>query len=220
MSDMRIGALLARIPPWLAFWALAGVALFLSHDAVFAVQIGVGESLTRMLREAGHDYWGPASLVLAFIGLVFGIGAWTRLRGLRRRADDIGARPHQARWSHMPAIWLRLFAVVCIGFLVQENLEHSLTHMHLPGLGALLGPEYPLALPVIAFITGLAALLATLIRSVERELLDAIAAVLRQAFGHTPLVSRPAFRGETPRILPLALAIAGRAPPRTFAQHV
>ena len=172
-----------------------------------------------MLREAGHGYWGLASLLLAVIGLVFGIGAWARLRRLRRRAADIGAQPLQARWSHLPAIWLRLFAVVCVGFLVQENLEHSLTHMHLPGLGALLGPEYPLALPVIALITGLAAFLATVIRSVERELLDAIAAVLRQAFGQTPPVPRPTFRLAVPRISSLALAIAGRAPPRTFAQH-
>ena len=219
MSDMRIGASLARIPPWLAFWALAGVALFLSHDAVFAAQIGPGESLTRALREAGHDYWGLASLLLALIGLVLGIGAWARLHRLRRRAADIGAQPLRAGWSHLPAVWLRLFAAVCIGFVVQENVEHSLTHMHLPGLGALFGPEYPLALPVIAFITGLAALLATVIRSVERELLDAIAAVLRQAFGHTPPAPRPAFRLEVPRISPLTLAIAGRAPPRTFAQH-
>ncbi|MEO7296409.1 MAG: hypothetical protein ABIZ57_09715 [Candidatus Limnocylindria bacterium] len=216
---MRTGVSLARIPPWLAFWALAGIALFLSHDAIFAVQMGPGESLTRMLREAGHGYWGLASLVLALIGLVLGIGAWRRLRRLRRRAADIGAQPLRARWSHLPAVWLRLFAVVCIGFLVQENVEHSLTHMHLPGLGALLGPEYPLALPVIAFITGLAALLATVIMSAERELLDAIAAVLRQAFGHTPPVPRPTFRLEVPAISPLALAIAGRAPPRPFAQH-
>lgn len=217
---MRIGALLARIPPGLAFWALAGVALLVSHDAIFAVQMGPGESLTQAIREAGHEYWGLASLGLAAIGLALVIGSIARLRHLRRRASEIGATPRSARWRNLPTVWLRLFAVVGIGFLVQENLEHSLTHMHLPGLGALLGPEYPLALPVIAFITGLAALLATLVRSVERELLDAIAAVLRHAFGRTPPVPRPAFRREAPRISPLALAIAGRAPPRTFAQQV
>ena len=40
---MRIGAALARIPRAIAFWALAGLALLVSHDAVFLVQLGPGE---------------------------------------------------------------------------------------------------------------------------------------------------------------------------------
>ncbi|MGH2383059.1 MAG: hypothetical protein ACRDG7_17805 [Candidatus Limnocylindria bacterium] len=217
---MRIGRTLARIPPRLAFWALAGVALFLSHDAVFTVQVGPGESLTRVLREAGHDYWGLASLALGIIGLTLAIGALARLLRLRQRAAEIGATPRPARWSRLPAVWLRLFAVVCIGFLVQENVEHALTHMHVPGLGALLGPEYPLALPVIALITALGALLATVVGGMERELLAAIADALRQAFGHAPRQhQRPPTRPSVTRISPLAFAIAGRAPPRGFAQQ-
>ncbi len=43
---MRIEVALARIPTRLAFWALAAVALFLSHGAIFFVQIGPGESRT------------------------------------------------------------------------------------------------------------------------------------------------------------------------------
>jgi len=217
---MRIGATLARIPTWLAFWALAGVALFLSHDAIFLVQIGPGESLTRALREAGHDYWGAASLALAFIGLAIAIGAWIRLRELRRRATELGATHRRGERSHPLATWLRLFAVVSVGFLVQENVEHALTHAHAPGLGALLGSEYPLALPVIALITGLAALLATAAGGVERELLDVIAAALRHRFGHAlRQLPRPPLRVSVARISPLAQAIAGRAPPRSFAQH-
>lgn len=216
---MRIGATLARIPPRVAFWALAGVALFLSHDAIFAVQIGPGESLARTLREGGHDYWGLASLALALIGLAVAVGAWARVHRLHQRAAQMDAMPGRARWSRLTATWVRLFAVVCIGFLVQENLEHSLTHMHIPGLGALLGPEYPLALPVIALITGVAALLATVVGGIERDLVAAIADALRQAFGHAPRNRpRPPIRVSGTRISPLALAIAGRAPPRAFAQ--
>ena len=219
MTDMRIGPTVACVPPRLAFWALAGVALFLSHDAVFAVQIGPGEALTRALRQAGHDYWGLASLVLGFIGLALAIGALARLHRLRHKAAEVGAAPRRARWSRLPAVWLRLFAVVCIGFLVQENVEHALTHMHAPGLGALLGPEYPLAVPVIAVITGLGAVLATVVGGLERELLAAIADALRRAFGHAPRThSRPPTRFSITRISPLAFAIAGRAPPRVFAQ--
>lgn len=215
---MRIGAAFERIPPRLAFWVMAGVALFLSHDAIFAVQLGPGESLTRALRGAGHEYWGLASLALILAGLALGINAVARLRHLRHRASEIGATPIRARWARLTPTWLRLFAVVCIGFLVQENIEHGLTHMHLPGLGALLGPEYPLALPVIAAITGLAAMVTTLAGSIERELIAAIADVLRQAFGHAPRSHpRPPIRLAPPRLAPIATAMAGRAPPPAFA---
>jgi len=217
---VKIEATLARVPSRLAFWALAGVALFLSHDAVYAVQIGPGESLTRVLREAGHDYWGLASLALGLVGLAAGFGVLARLHHLRHRASGIGANVKRPRWSRLPATWLRLFAVVCAGFLLQENIEHAVTHMHAPGLGALLGPEYPLALPVIALITGLAALLATAIGGMEREMLVAIAVALGRAFGNPRLsLPRPPLRIAARRLSPLALSMAGRAPPVVFAQH-
>src|SRR5688572_30297750 len=88
---MRTGTPPKRIPPRLAFWALAGVALFLSHDAIFLVQIGPGEGLARALREASHGYWESASLILALIGLGAAFGAWLRLSRLRRRAAHLGA---------------------------------------------------------------------------------------------------------------------------------
>ncbi|MCA1572029.1 MAG: hypothetical protein LC798_17295 [Chloroflexi bacterium] len=217
---MKIEATLARVPSRLAFWALAGVALFLGHDAVYAVQIGPGESLTRVLREAGHDYWGLASLALGLVGLAAGFGVLARLRHLRQRASGIGANVKRPRWSRLPATWLRLFAVVCAGFLLQENIEHAVTHMHAPGLGALLGPEYPLALPVIALITGLAALLATAIGGMEREMLVAIAVALGRAFRNPRLsLPRPPLRIAARRLSPLALSMAGRAPPVVFVQH-
>jgi hypothetical protein len=218
MGDMRIGAALERIPPRLAFWAMAGVALFVSHDAIFLVQLGPGESLTRALREAGHDYWAPASLALAIIGLAAAAGVWVRLLALRRRAAALGAAPGTATRAGLPATWLRLFAVVATGFVIQENVEHYISHMHATGLGALLGPEYPLALPVIALVTGIAALVAATVGGVERELLAVIAAVLRRgAFGRAPRsLPRPTPRQAIARISPLAIAIAGRAPPRAF----
>ncbi|MBA3587486.1 MAG: hypothetical protein H0W41_07600 [Chloroflexi bacterium] len=60
--EMRIEAALARIPTRLHFWALVAVALFVSHDTIFFVQLGRGESLSRALRETGHAYWVFASL--------------------------------------------------------------------------------------------------------------------------------------------------------------
>ncbi len=217
---MRIGALIARIPPRLAFWALAGVALLVSHDAVFLVQVGPGESLVRTLRQAGHDYWGTASLALAVIGLLAAAAASLRLRALRRRAATLGATPHGRGLHGFGVAWLRLFGVVVIGFMIQENVEHYLGHLHAPGVAVLLGPEYPLALPVIGLITGMAAMAAAAFRGAEAELQAAIASALRRAFGHAPRsLPRPPARLWAARISPLARSIAGRAPPSGFVQH-
>lgn len=218
---MRTGPLPAPIPPRLAFWALAGVALFLSHDAIFLVQVGPGEGLARALREAAHRYWDWASLVLALIGLGTALGAWLHLTRLQRRASHLGATLHHGPPSaRLPATWLRLFVVVAAGFLVQENVEHYLGHMHAPGLAVLFGMEYPLALPVIALISGAAALLATAVSGVERELLTAIAAALGRRFDRAPRnLRRPPLRLAAARLSPLARAHAGRAPPRAPARH-
>jgi len=163
-----------RLPPGLAFWALAGVALLVSHDATWMAQVGPGEALTSALRHGGHDYWGAASGALAVLGLAAAIWAGVRLYRLRRRSSGgdqrpaLGARPYLRRAS---GAWLRLFGVVAIGFLVQENLEHALAHGHGLWAGALLGPEYPLALPVIAAVTLLGALVAAAFVTAEGILL-------------------------------------------------
>ena len=195
---------------------MAGVALFVSHDAIFLVQLGPGESLTQALREAAHDYWAFASLALAVIGMATAVGVWVRMLGLRRRAAELGAIPGRAGRARLLPTWLRLFAVVALGFVVQENVEHYISHMHATGPGVLLGPEYPLALPVIALVTGVAALIATTVGGVEQELLSVIAAALRRnAFGRPPRsLPRPPRRQAVARISPLAFAIAVRAPPR------
>lgn len=215
---MRIGAPLAGIPPRLAFWALAGVALLVSHDAIFLAQIGPGQSLTSALREAGHEYWGIASLLLAFIGLAALAITLVRLRGLRRAAEAlgsspiVGSRPYPARWL---GAWVRLLVVVAIGFVVQENIEHVIGHSHAPGLGALIGPEYPLALPVIGLMTGVAALVAAAASQAERALLAVIAEAMRRTLDRAPReVRRPPMRLVAVLISPLARASAGRAPPR------
>lgn len=215
---MRIRATLERIPPRLAFWALAGVALLVSHDAIIASQVGPGESVTRALREAGHAYWGLASLVLATVGLA-ALGATVlRLRALGRAAAAFGppplvsARPYASRWLQA---WARLLAVVAIGFLLQENAEHLIRHGHAPGLAALVGPEFPLALPVLGLITGAAALLAATTSQAERALRAFIADALRRVLDRAPReVERPPLRLAAVLVSPLARASAGRAPPR------
>jgi hypothetical protein len=108
---------------------------------------------------------------------------------------------------------------VALAFLVQENLEHVMSHGHAPGIGALFGTEYPLALPVIAFVSGLAALLAAAVGSVERDLVTVIAAAILRAFRHPPRsIPRPPLRLTIPGLSPLARSRADRAPPLSLPQ--
>ena len=219
-SDMGMARLIARVRGPVAFWALAGIALLVSHDAVFLAQVGPGNELARAFREAGHEYWGIASLVLAAIG-VGALGAsLLRLRSLRRSIATLGAapvarsRPYAARWL---TVWAKLLITVAIGFTVQENIEHLIGHSHAPGLGALIGPEYPLALPVIALITGLAALAAAVLGQTEQTLLAVIADAMRRLLARAPRrTARPPMRLIAMLIAPLAGAWAGRAPPWSF----
>jgi hypothetical protein len=216
----HLRTLLTRVRGPITFWALAGVALLISHDAVFLAQLGPGQALAEVLRKAAHDYWGPASLALAVAG---GVGlAWTivRLRALRGSARALGAR-RVAAPSSFPSRWLRTWArllpLVAIGFLVQENVEHLIGHGHAPGLGALAGPEYPLAIPIIGLITALAALGAAVLSRTEEALLAAIGEALRRFVGRAPrYLPQPPLRQALRRPSPLAIASAGRAPPRAF----
>src|SRR5688572_30979666 len=138
----------------LAFWALAGLSLFVAHDAIYLAQIGPGEALAAALRTAGHGYWGWASLGLTAVGAVTAVSMLLRLRHLHRRAALLGAM-RRSTGPFAPtfaAAWLRVAALVAVGFVVQENVEHVIAHGHAPGAGALLGPEHPLAIPVIVLI--------------------------------------------------------------------
>ena len=217
LTDMSIALLLARIRGPIALWTLAGVSLLASHDAIFLAQVGPGKALTNALREAGHDYWGTASLVLAAVGIAMFVTTLMRLRSLRHQAAASGPIPiagSRVYIRHWLRAWTRLLPVVAIGFLVQENIEHVIAHGHAPGLGALLGPEYPLAMPVMTLITGLAALVAAALRQTERSLLAVIADAMRHVISRAPRrTPRPPLRLAAVPRSPLSCAWAGRGPP-------
>jgi len=220
-NDMRITATPSRLRGPIAFWALAGIALLISHDAIFLAQMGPGEALTRALRTAGHEYWSAASLALAAIGLLVATAVVHRFLRLRRRARELGAKragTHRSHFRRLIITWARLLAVVAIGFVIQESIEHLAMHAHPLGLGALLGPEYPLALPVIGLISLISSVIVTFITGAERALLETIAAALRRVVSRAPRrIDRAPLRMAGPRIGILARAAAGRAPPRMLA---
>lgn len=216
-TEIVMARLVTRVRGPVAFWAMAGMALLVSHDAVFLAQVGPGHDLVRTLRDAGHEYWGIASLALGLVGAASLAATMIRVRALRQNAASVGAapisrsRPYVMRWL---ATWVRLLAIVAIGFAVQENVEHMVGHNHPPGLGALIGPEYPLALPVIAMITGLAAFVAAAVRQTEGAFLAAITDAMRPFIGRAPRRTlRPPRRLLTILSSPLARAGAGRGPP-------
>lgn len=201
-----------------AFWALAGVALLASHDTVFAVQAGPGQGLTDALRAAGHAYWGLASAVIAAIGIVAGLLAITRVRRLRRRASDLNATPFASgRARRILRAWGWLLLVVAVGFLIQENLEHLAMHGHLIGAGAIAGPEYPLALPVIAAVTFVAGVVGGFVGGTESALLQAIAAALAGVPRRPIRITRHVATTRLASPSVLAWRGASRAPPGVVA---
>lgn len=206
----------------ISFWALAGVALLVSHDAVYFAQLGPGEMLTRTLRTAGHDYWGAASQALVAIGLSAAVVIAIQLLRLRAEARTLHARPvGPAPWRRRLLVtWLRLFVLVGAGFVIQESAEHLAMHGHAIGMDALVGPEYPLAIPVLAAITLVAAIVATVLSTAEVALVASIAAARRRVRRAPRRIQRAALRLAGPSIAILARAAAGRAPPRTLVAAI
>ena len=205
-----------RFSPRIVFWALAAVTLLVSHDAVWLVQMGPGERLASAMRASQHGYWAIASVVILVVAVLAATATVARAVRLARRARRLAAPVPAVRarsvLGRAVVGWVRLLAVVGIGFAIQENVEHWLSHGHLLGFGAITGPEYPLAIPVLSAVTAVAALLGALVRSVEAELVAGIAAALsrlrppriaRRAPDPIHLRRRPAMAGSD----------AGRAPP-------
>ena len=178
--------------------------------------MGPGRGLADAMRQGGHDYWGSVSIGIAAAVTLVAFVTLTRLIRLARRANEVGAStPSVARppFLRRAAInWMRLAVVVAIGFAVQENLEHALTHGHMPRIGAIVGPEYPLAVPVIAAITLVAALLGTALTTAERVLIARIVASRLGLRAPRRMRRRPS--GVVVRAgVALSRANTGRAPP-------
>ena len=190
------------------FSMLVLVALFLAHDAIFVAQNGIGDGFAAAMRRGGHDgYWSAYMLLVGIAGTA--VVAITTVRFGRRRLrlaipGTLDRDPSFEAGSLQPArsapsyrrellgLWVRLFVVVLVAYVIQENLEHA-THDHLPGVGVLVGPENPLALPALAVVTLLLAVLGALVRwriaVLDERLARAVAGGPRPA---TPRATHPA----------------------------
>ncbi len=160
------------------FVLLAIVALFVAHDAIFLAEYGIGDTFAAAMRQSGHDgYWPIYMLLVGVAGAALVASTALRVARLRLRLAALGtshrgvfAQELQDRAPDVRSyrrellvLWIRLFAAVVLAFVIQENLEH-VAHHHVPGLGVLLGPENPLALPVLAAITFILAAVGALVR--------------------------------------------------------
>ena len=189
----------ARWAGRLRLGVLTVVALLMAHTAIFAAQYGTGDEFARAMSASGHDvWWAPASLAVLAIGFILVVqtaGGLAHLEMRARRTTPAGSLRHADQppiWSTIGSIWRRLLPLVTVLFLIQENIEHLLSQGHLLGLEALGGPEDPLALPILALVTLVLAVLGALVRwrvSVLRARTTAIADATRR-----PIVADAAHR--------------------------
>ncbi len=162
---------MARVLRAVRLAMLGLVSLAIAHDAIFAAQYGFGAAFARAMRDGGHDgYWPVFSMVAVVAATVLGLRAAVRLGRLRetdRATRLVAAAPRSRERGYrreLIGLWPPLFVLVAVAFAVQENVEHLAGHGHVIGLGALTGPEYPLALPVLALVTLAAAAIGALVR--------------------------------------------------------
>jgi hypothetical protein len=147
----------------LRFPALATLGALVAHDAVFAAQFGLGPDRDVALAATTHDYW-PAFVVVTLLVVIAAAG--TAITGVLRLHRLVRGLPATSRSSgttrylrEVVHLWPRLLLVVAGAFLLQENVEHLAAGHDLPGLWALSGPGYPLAIPVLVAVTGLLAVI-------------------------------------------------------------
>jgi hypothetical protein len=216
----------ARILGAIRFALLALASLAVAHDATFAAEYGIGAGFVRAMSAGGHDgYWPAFSVVV--VAAVTVLGLWSAVRlgrlltrgGAHRRANlTTAGRPRRTYRRELRALWTPLFLLTAVAFAVQENIEHVVGHGHVIGLGALIGPEYPLALPVIGLVTLAAAALGALVRWRVAVLEARIAGCLDEARPRGLAATRPGpgwadIAAIRIRAWFLVRLDAGRAPP-------
>jgi hypothetical protein len=199
---------------------LAVVALLAAHSAIYLAQYGFGERFAEAMTAGGHDgWWLPASLVVLGAGAVLLLRTLGALGRLEAMARDVrpAAEPAVPFQPEMLSIWRRLFPIVTVLFAILENVEHLAAHGHVVGIEALVGPEYPLALPVLALVTlGLSALGALVrwrIRVLRTRIAHAAHAARRRPTPETVTPEWQTVGALAPLRFSIDLRDAGRAPP-------
>lgn len=213
----------ARLAPRLRLGLLLIVALFTAHDAVYIAQYGLGGRLAEVMTERGHDgYWvGMIGLAAVAVVLLAAITA-SILLGLRRRLQATGStragRPTSPPYlGEVLRLWRVLLPATLLLFALQENLEYLATNGDIPGIEALIGPNAPLALPVLALVTLALAAIGGLVRwriaALEGRLARSLARLRRRIEAVAPPPEWRGIHASAPHRWILGRLDAGRAPP-------
>jgi hypothetical protein len=188
------------------------VALVVAHDLVFLASER-GE-YAALLAATGHDStWTTTVLLVTGLSAALLVGGTWRLVELRAAAGTRGAAgrrgPHGRAILHRAIpLATRIGLVVTVAFAIQENVEHAVGGLPLPGLAILVTAAGVLPLPIIAAASLAVAFVVVLFRWRRDALLARIA-------GRRP-VHAAAGRGgapppAAPRPRPASLLARGRA---------
>ncbi len=132
--------------------------------------------MAEAMAATGHDpWWTQYTLVVLGVATVLAVAAkWRidRLKLLLASVEVVSRTPDiRAYRTEAVDLWRRLFAVVLVALLVQENAEHLATVGHLVGLEPLSSPLAVFAIAVVvAGVAAVGALVRLRIREIEARL--------------------------------------------------
>ena len=187
--------------------------------------MGCGGGLAQALAATGHgELWSAVSVIALVAAAALVVPMLLRALG-----HEPHPSPHLVRTTRgqtltpglrdeLGSLWPRLLKVTLVAYLIQENAERLATQGQIAGIDPLLGPQQPLAIPVIALVTLALAALGSLIRwrilepwkRVDSHANPSAPCKARTRIGLAPSMSRrSARRRDSIRLRPQA----GRAPP-------
>ena len=161
------------------FAGLVLVALFLAHDALFAVRAGGGQGVVEAMSPEGHGgWWTPYMLLVLGVAAGLAGGALWRLRRLTQVQARLGIVDRGSDRSgyrrELSHLWRAMFPVVVVLLLVQENLEHLAAEGHAAGLEPIASPLAVLAIALAVLgVAGVGALVRWRIGEIEARLATA-----------------------------------------------
>lgn len=215
---------LARWAPRIRLASLLLVAVFLGHDAVYLAQYGIGSTLAHVMTERGHDgYWLTFVGLAGIAGALLIVGAGTALLRLRRRLAGLPSmgeaadRCGPAYWPEVLRLWRVLLPATLLLFALQENVEYLFAHGDILGIEAIVGPNAPLAIPVLALVTLALAVLGGLVRwriaTLAGRIARAVAAAFERIAARLPAPEWTRVHDAAPHRWTRSRPDAGRAPP-------
>lgn len=179
--------------------SLVMASLAVGHELIYLFAHGAGADYARAMQEGGHDrYWTSFLLTVFGVSLVLSIIACRQILRLQRQASLARAGRlsiDDGDLGFLSRLTRRLFLFVSAGttlaFFAQENLETLAAGHPLPGLDVISG-EHAIALPVVAVVSLLVALVGALFQWGRHVLVARLRRSAEPVRQHAPRVSRPA----------------------------